>query len=201
MFTFENRPHTLDSVLWVINNYRDVASFKDKDREAGHEELGLVRLGKILWFADKAYYRRYYETISEMDYFKRDKGPAPEELMSVLNYLEFIKKIQIDKPNSSRDLYCFTPKSHPDVMTPEKERYLEDAVRHVRDRDIQEVIEETHDDLFNLVEDGAKIPMAATLISLEDKPDGELSDEEKKEAWKYFTANGTGNNTDELKSS
>ena len=199
MFTFENRPHTLDAVLWVINNYSNVAGFKDK--KAGQKKLGLARLGKILWFADKAYYRKYYETISEMDYFKRDKGPAPDELMSVLNYLEFINKVQINKPNSSSDLYCFTPKSSPDVMTPEKERHLKEAVKHVLDRDIQEVINETHDDLFNMAEDGAKISMASTLISLEDKPDGELSDEDKKEAWKYFANNSTDNNTDELKAS
>lgn len=48
---------------------------------------GATKLNKILFYADFSYYMKHGESITDQEYMKLDKGPAPRRLLPVRNEL------------------------------------------------------------------------------------------------------------------
>jgi hypothetical protein len=139
-------------------------------------DLGSVKLGKILWFADLEHYRRTGRSITGATaYTKRQFGPVPKGILQALATLEHEHKVAVAKHN-----YYGYPKTmflaleRPDLQPFEADEIADvDAIADlVCKHTAASISEVTHDPLWEEIEIGADMPIgAASVIAGEITPE------------------------------
>lgn len=142
------------------------------------DQLGAVRLNKILWFADAFAYQMRGNSITEETYVKRPFGPVPKHILRTLDELKSEGKIQIVEPEYPLDTRKFVSLVAPneDDFTEAEKRLVSSTVDAVLSRTANEISELSHDLIWKTAREGEEIPLYATLASMQ----GEITEEDIK---------------------
>lgn len=138
------------------------------------DQLGAIRLNKVLWFADVTTYKMDGKSITGEKYVKRKYGPVPSRILPALEELQRDGAVLILEPKieyASRRFYSLAP---PTGKLTNREKLITSAVLDdVLGRTASEISELSHDDVWDAAEIGEEIPMCATLASTP----GEITEE------------------------
>lgn len=131
-------------------------------------DLGATKLCKVMWRADLHHYRRHGETISCQDsYVRRPRGPVPNGFHEALRNLESRRAIQ-KKPvtvfNFTRHEFHVLKRSNKNWFSESAQEALHEAIEAIAPLLSQEASEDTHDSLWEELEDGEQLPIAAAAI-------------------------------------
>ncbi len=160
------------------------------DEEKLLDKLGSIKLNKILWFIDTAYFRMKRESLSGVDvYLKMNYGPVPKNIVNVLDTLEQEGEIKI----YNKEFYGYL-KRHFTVLKPFSENKFSDEQKVLIDSMVKEICDEhTADSISELShtviwEDApmrGEIPVYACLA----ENVGEITSEILKKARKFVKEN------------
>lgn len=131
-------------------------------------DLGATRLCKVMWRADLHHFRRHGETISgQASYVRMPRGPVPNGFHDALHSLEKRKAIQ-KKPvtvfNFTRHEFHVLKRANRKWFSESAERALQEAIDAITPLRSQDASDDTHDSLWEELEDGEQMPIAAAAI-------------------------------------
>ena len=131
------------------------------------DQLGAVRLNKILWFADAFAYQMRGSPITEETYVKRKFGPVPRHILRTLEALQDERKILIVEPEYPLDTRKFISLGNPneDDFDEVEKRLISHIADAVLGSSTTEVSELTHDLVWETAREGEEIPLNATLVA------------------------------------
>lgn len=131
--------------------------------------LGAVRLNKALWFADVLAYKMNGVSMTGETYVKREKGPVPAHILSTLRELQGERKILIQEPEYLYDARKFISLVPPTAgLLSDDERAMSASVLEaVCGRTTNEIIDMTHNIIWDAATMGEVIPLFATLAANE----------------------------------
>ncbi|ACN85031.1 Panacea domain-containing protein [Brachyspira hyodysenteriae] len=140
-------------VHYIINSCDDI------------RKLGSIKLNKILFYSDCDMFIRKNKTITNDKYIKRQYGPVPKKILTILSNLEKKKKISIRKPSQNRlydtTLYfSLTDDMDLDILTAEEVSILEHYLKIISNNyTAKEISEISHDRIWELADLGEEIPI------------------------------------------
>jgi uncharacterized phage-associated protein len=130
--------------------------------------LGAIKLNKIAWFADTAYFRMTGQSMTGEQYVKRQHGPVPQNVLGALRVLESGDKIVVRHPVAPFQTREFISLQAPDTTAfSQQERNIIDAI-------LQEVCEHhtansisslSHNQIWEAAAIGEELPLYAVLAS------------------------------------
>jgi uncharacterized phage-associated protein len=125
------------------------------------DELGNVKLHKILYFSDMLHYLSTLKPLTGAEYQKQQFGPTARHLAWALKELEKEEKIKIEK----RDYYGYIKSDYISLAEPESNRLtnseinlLNDVIDFVSKKTAKEISELSHDIAWKSVNMGETIP-------------------------------------------
>lgn len=131
--------------------------------------LGSIRLNKILWYVDTFAYRAEGASVTGGAYVKRQFGPVPKHVLSMLGELEHENAIVIrDRERFGYPMKDYVALTDPDTSSlSAKEIALVDEVRDAicYGHTAESISELSHDQVWEAANIGEQIPMWATLAS------------------------------------
>lgn len=144
--------------------FKDVVHFVCANTQA--DELGNVKLHKILYFADMLAYLSSGDPLTGVEYQKQQFGPVARHLSWALNQLCTEGKIRIEK----RDYFGFQKSDYFSLIEPSREkignqgvRLLLDVIDFVCARSAREISELSHDVAWHAARLGETIPYYAAI--------------------------------------
>lgn len=142
---------------------------------ANPDQLGAIRLNKVLWFADVMAFQLDGKPITNEIYVKRQYGPAPKRVLHALNELQQDGCITVREPQYQFDSRKFISLKDPDLRgLTHRERNLASAVLNgVLGHTANSISEMTHDNVWRAALEGEEIPLQATFASVP----GEITEE------------------------
>lgn len=131
--------------------------------------LGSIRLNKILWYVDTLTYRAGGESVTGGAYVKRQFGPVPKHILSMLGELEHEDSIVIRE----RERFGYPMKDYVALTDPDtsslsaKEIALVDEISDLicNSHTAESISELSHDQIWEAANIGEEIPMSAVLAS------------------------------------
>ena len=134
-------------VLYIIN-------------KINKQELGNVKLNKILWFSDLEKCKNEAYTITGETYIKQNYGPASKHLPSILRELEKIDKAIIIERETPDSMLLYTPVKKADTYLFQNDiKYIDETIeklRHMKSKDINKL---THTKLWESLNVGEVMPV------------------------------------------
>ena len=132
------------------------------------DQLGAIRLNKVLWFSDVTAFRIEGKPITTEKYVKRQRGPVPRRILQALKALEASGDIAIVEPEHEFDTRkLMSVKSPRSKLLTSREKLITSAVLSaVLDRTANEISEMSHDDIWRAAAEGEEIPLCATLATM-----------------------------------
>jgi Protein of unknown function (DUF4065) len=131
--------------------------------------FGATKLNKLLYFSDFEAFGLFGAPITGATYQKLDRGPAPREILPVLQQMEAEGSIQREERRYFHlRQKCVVPTEQPDtsVFEPREVELVDLVLRELRDRDASQVRALSHLDLnWQLAEPGKSISYATAYIS------------------------------------
>ena len=79
------------------NKFMKIVHYICNKASKDNKNLGAIKLNKILWFIDKEHFKKYGITLTNHRYIKREFGPVPAKILSVLECLSKQNKIEISE--------------------------------------------------------------------------------------------------------
>lgn len=132
--------------------------------------LGSIRLNKILWYVDTFAYRGEGASVTGGAYVKRQHGPVPKHILSMLGELEHENAIVIrDRDRFGYAMKDYVALTEPDVSSlSAREIALVDEVREAicYGHTAESISELSHDQVWEAANIGEEIPLWATLASI-----------------------------------
>jgi transcriptional regulator with XRE-family HTH domain len=128
-----------------------------------------TKLAKMLYLADFAWYYQNFESMSGMQYLKRQYGPVPDPYFRALNELEEDGQISVDHKGDSLlvRLNESAERQNLDTISPEEITLIKEIAKKWRDKRTQEIIHFTHEQLpYKVCSPDESIPYE--LITQED---------------------------------
>lgn len=134
----------------------------------GDERFGLVKLNKLLFYSDFAYYLKRGRSITGVDYAKREHGPVPRIMPSVIRYLQTRNAAAV----AERDYYGRVQKRlialrepRLDLFTADEIAFVDTAVRMCFHMNASEISLLSHKaPAWELAEMNSAIPYEAALL-------------------------------------
>ena len=130
------------------------------------EQLGNVKLHKILYFADMLHFMNNGTPLTGVDYQKQQFGPTARHLGSVLDELSREGRVRV----ATRKYYGFNKKDFISLEEPnsasignEAQALLMDVIDFVCGRSAKEISELSHDLAWETAKMGERIPYAAVF--------------------------------------
>jgi uncharacterized phage-associated protein len=158
------------------------------DRSELDPYFGATKLNKILFFSELSFFAKHERGITDQEYVKRDFGPVPRDITTVLKQLELDKRLAI-KENDFEGYRQKRPialkKADLSLFTSEEIDIVNRVLDRLRKHTATDVSELSHQTVgWELAKFGEVIPLSTVMIST--KP---LT--EKQEAFaKTLRANG-----------
>jgi len=131
--------------------------------------LGATKLNKILWYSDVVSYLRTGKPITGEKYTKRQFGPVPKHILSVLRNLEEKGLLAVKEA----DHFGYDKKEYIALKAPDLSKFTAEQIAIV-DSIIEEICykhtadtisKASHDIIWALAEIGEEIPLYAVLAS------------------------------------
>lgn len=139
--------------------------------------LGAIRLNKILWYLDTLSYQAEGASVTGETYVKRQHGPVPQHILSVIGELEHENAIVVRKRSRfGKPMTDFIPMTDPDtgVLAPAELELADELRTHICDNHTANSISElSHDQIWEAANIGEVIPLSASLAAAP----GEVTDE------------------------
>lgn len=141
--------------------------------------LGAVKLNKSLWLADFAAYYQTGEPLTGARYVKRQFGPVPSAILSVLAELEREGAIRITErelPGSYRQRqFLVLQAPQPGTFDAEELALIDKVIKTVcEEHTARSISEKTHDHVWKAAEIGEEIPYF-TIFAVP----GEITEDER----------------------
>ena len=134
-------------VLYIIN-------------KINKQELGNVKLNKILWFSDLEKCKNEAYTITGETYIKQNYGPVVKHLPSILRELEKIDKAITIERETPDSMLLYTPVKKADTNLFKNDiKYIDETIeklRHMKSKDISKL---THTKLWESLNIGEVMPV------------------------------------------
>jgi uncharacterized phage-associated protein len=146
--------------------------------ECGSDELGRVKLHKILYFSDFLRYLESGHPLTGEDYLKQAFGPTARHLNKALNDLETSGAVRVEKRlfhgYEKQDFISLTSPTT-NLLSKDELELLREVIRFVCDHTASEISELSHSEPWQMAETGERIPyyMAFSLVP------SELTDEDR----------------------
>ena len=148
------------------------------------KELGSTKLNKVLWYADTSAYTYRGTPITGETYVKRQYGPVPKHILSILTDLEESKQIvtrNVDYFGHDKKEFFALKKPDLSEFTGEEVSLIDTMIEIIcRENTAKAISDASHDRIWELADIGEEIPYHAVLAS----HDGEIDDEDVKWAKK-----------------
>lgn len=132
---------------------------------ADRDELGAVKLNKILWFSDMITYIKKGKSLTGAVYVKRQHGPVPKEILRALDDLSEEQKMIV------REVLYFgnTKREYISLVEPQIGRFnapeidlIANLTHHIcHNHTAGSISEATHDKIWELAAMGEEIPYCA----------------------------------------
>lgn len=139
--------------------------------------LGAIRLNKILWYVDTLSYRADGASVTGETYVKRQHGPVPQNVLSILGELEHEDAIVVRKRQRfGLPMTDFIAVKDPDTssLSVTDMELAEDLRAHIcEDHTANSISQLSHDQIWEAANIGEVIPLQASLAS----SPGEVTDE------------------------
>lgn len=150
-----------EAVLYVSKKCEDAPFF------------GLIKLNKIVWRADFESFAQRGQPVTGRQYQRLKQGPAPVEMLPVLNELQAgglltIKRVQQGNYEEQRPVALDAPVLR--LFSPQDLEYLDRAISVYWDKTAKEVSEISHGVAWNTREDSEAMPYELAYLS--DEPLG-----------------------------
>ena len=124
------------------------------------QELGNVKLNKILWFSDLEKCKNEAYTITGETYIKQNYGPVAKHLPSILRELEKIDKAITIERETPDSMLLYTPVKKADTNLFKNDiKYIDETIeklRHMKSKDISKL---THTKLWESLNIGEVMPV------------------------------------------
>lgn len=141
------------------------------ERAENPDELGSIKLNKVLWYSDSISYLISGSSITGETYIKRQFGPVPKDICQIKNELVEERKIARGKKHyfgHLKDEYIAIEDADPSSFTAKQIDLINTCFEHVcKKNTATSISDETHDDIWAMAEIGEEIPLftifAATL--------------------------------------
>lgn len=143
------------------------------------DQLGAVKLNKILWFADCEHFRRHGRSLTgETEYVRKDNGPCPHRMEVALDSLKSRGLIaEALQPVMNYARREFTPTAEPDLscFTAEEVDLLLGIALEIAPLSAAAASAMSHDALWEEVPNYERMPVAAGAVRVRD-PDAAAID-------------------------
>lgn len=145
---------------------------------ADRDELGAIKLNKILWFSDMATYVKHGESLTGATYIKRQFGPVPRDILQALGELASEGKMIVREVpyfgNTKREFISLT-EPYINRFDASEISLVANIMHHICHHHTAESIsDKTHDIIWELAKMGEEIPYYAIYGA----QIGEISDED-----------------------
>ena len=144
----------LQEAVWLLADY------------CPPEELGNVKLHKMLYFADMLHFLQEGRPITGVEYLKQKFGPTARYLTSALQELQAQDLMRVDETN----FYGFYKKSYVTLrpyqaqrLSPHEQDTLREVADYVRGKSAKEISELSHNAAWEAAELGEVIPYFTAL--------------------------------------
>lgn len=140
---------------------------------AAVEQLGAVKLNKVMWRADVEHYKRYGETITGLDsYIRMDRGPVPRDsnwsIQELKNENKILERLSETFVGTRRE-FLWLEKASAEHFSATQVEILHEAIREICALSATRASDETHDVLWDEIDNLEAMPVRAASVS-----DGEL---------------------------
>ena len=130
------------------------------------EELGSVKLHRILYFSDMLHFLSTGEPLTGVEYRKQQFGPTARHLAWAVNELAAQGKLKIEQRDYfgfSKTDYIAVQQPGPGSLSNHAVQILNDVIAFVCSRSAKEISELSHDAAWQAAEIGEVIPYHAAL--------------------------------------
>jgi hypothetical protein len=133
------------------------------------EKLGATKLNKVLWYSDVIFYRAHGRTITGQDaYEKRQYGPVPQNINSILRSLRATGKIQerqVPTPAGQRREFVWLQPPPIENFSAEEIDVLRDVMTYICDgHSAASISDLTHDALWDETDIGQAMSVKAGAV-------------------------------------
>ena len=152
-------------------------------------KLGATKLNKILWFSDTLFYLNHGRPITGETYVKRNYGPVPQNILSVLAELEAEGALEIRETNFhglQKREFLATGAADPSPFSPEELTLIDDVIDEITNQHTATSISElSHMYCWEAAADSEPIPYHALFAYRR----GEITDKDVAWAQKMIREN------------
>jgi len=132
-------------------------------------QLGATKLNKILWYCDMFSYRWDSKPMTGENYIKRQFGPVPSHILTILDELVSDSKIIVRE----KDYFGKTKREFIALQKPNLSLFTSDEISMIDDildiictkHTAQSISDTTHDKIWELAEIGEEIPYCTIFAS------------------------------------
>lgn len=132
------------------------------------QNLGKVKLNKILWFSDREMFLKHGKTISGDSYLRFPQGPVSKNILAALDELQAEKRIMMHRVyNAGYEQFLFFSLLEPDLsaFSAEEIAIIAAQIAWITPLTAKQVSEISHDRTWATFENGEEISMFAVLAS------------------------------------
>lgn len=145
-------------IVYIINYFQ--CNYSPND-------LGSVKLNKILWFADRAFMYENYKSITQEEYIRNPNGPVLKSMEKILNKLEnegFIKRFNTNKGSYiQKSFLCLKEPDLKGIKAQEISK-IDGIITKFAQKSAKELSEETHDEVWENTKDGHVMPLESVFF-------------------------------------
>lgn len=148
-------------------------------RAGDREGFGLTKLFKVLWFFEARRYTVDGELFTGARYTRDEHGPRPTDGYKLLTELERSGAVQLRRERFfSQTLRRATSRKPPQggLLSESQARDLEYWINYVAGRTAGQVSDESHNYGWEIIPQGAEIPLVALLAERVRPPEGDELD-------------------------
>jgi hypothetical protein len=146
------------------------AAVEDRD------QLGLTKLNKILWYSDAIAYLKWREPITGETYDKRQFGPMPRDIYTVIEELEAAKVLAVsvsDHFGYKKKEFIPLIEAKTDMFSADQIALVDDIIQAICDGHTAKSISKlSHDEIWKMAKIGEELPYEAVLVSRLGELDG-----------------------------
>jgi len=140
--------------------------------------LGSIKLNKVLWYSDVINYLNYGNSITLETYVKRQHGPVPKHILSIIQNLIIEQKIirsRVDHFGYIKNEYIALQVADKNIFSGEEMAVINDSFEYVcLGHTAKSISEETHGTIWQIAQMGEVIPYESVFASIV----GEVNEED-----------------------
>ena len=139
------------------------------DKVDDPSNLGATKLNKILWFSDVLAYLNWAEPITGESYIKRQFGPVPAHILSVLEELEKDRLLvvrDVSYYGRTKREYMAIDDMDYSVFSEKEQRLVDDVINHIsNEHTVTSISDFSHNSVWEMAGIGEDIPYNTMFVA------------------------------------